>query len=325
MYYFTDEKRNERLEQLRLLGAKNGFELLSAVYGWNVKMVWKNKNGDIIERSPRYIKMHGWTVQAKVAKGRKMTSEEHLQELSDIAKSKGGKLISTKYINCHTKLEFEDSCGYTFFARPHKIKNGEWSPFISSSEELCRQVFEFIFNTSFKQNWNIIKIEKRKFQLDGFNNNVIINKNSYQIGFEYQGWKSHRDDEKTINRDNLKKQYCENNGIILFIIEKLESEIRYDSEKLFNYIKNIIYTKLLEENILFNIPYNNDFKINFERLYKNKKILYDLKQFGLENGYELLSTEYVDCKKKLKWKRISDGLEFDRSPTYIKSYGWLFF
>jgi hypothetical protein len=46
------------------------------------------------------------------------------------------------------------------------------------------------------------------------------------------------------------------------------------------------------------------------------------KQIGEENGCELLSTEYKNSRQKLKWKRKSDGLVFERSPHKIGSVGF---
>lgn len=46
------------------------------------------------------------------------------------------------------------------------------------------------------------------------------------------------------------------------------------------------------------------------------------KQIGEENGCELLSTEYKNSRQKLRWKRKSDGLVFERSPHKIGSVGF---
>ena len=60
---------------------------------------------------------------------------KELQIIKEIAESKGGKLISTEYINTHAKLEFEDSAGRRFFmaATDVKGKNGRWSGYESGN------------------------------------------------------------------------------------------------------------------------------------------------------------------------------------------------
>ena len=50
-----------------------------------------------------------------------------LIELSLIAEARGGKLISTEYINIDTKLEWECSEGHRWWQKPDHIKNtGTW-------------------------------------------------------------------------------------------------------------------------------------------------------------------------------------------------------
>lgn len=53
---------------------------------------------------------------------------KYLQELQAIAESKGGKLLSTEYINSHAKYKFLDELGNEFEAKGYSIKNGRWSP-----------------------------------------------------------------------------------------------------------------------------------------------------------------------------------------------------
>jgi hypothetical protein len=53
---------------------------------------------------------------------------KYLLQLSEIAKSKGGKLLSDTYTNCHDKYKFEDELGNIFEAKGYSIKNGRWSP-----------------------------------------------------------------------------------------------------------------------------------------------------------------------------------------------------
>jgi len=46
-----------------------------------------------------------------------------IEEMQTIAKSRGGKCLSKKYVNKSTKLEWECSKGHRWFASPNNVKN----------------------------------------------------------------------------------------------------------------------------------------------------------------------------------------------------------
>jgi hypothetical protein len=51
-----------------------------------------------------------------------------LEKTKNIAESKGGKCLSTKYIDSDTKLEYECKNGHRWFVRPSNIARGIWCP-----------------------------------------------------------------------------------------------------------------------------------------------------------------------------------------------------
>ncbi len=64
-------------------------------------------------------------------------TEDKLKELQELAKFRGGKLLSEKYINAVTKMEWQCEKGHTWMASPNNIKNntkgregnkGNWCP-----------------------------------------------------------------------------------------------------------------------------------------------------------------------------------------------------
>ena len=48
--------------------------------------------------------------------------------MQKIAEERGGKCLSNKYINAHTKLEWQCAEGHQWEASPDKIKQGTWCP-----------------------------------------------------------------------------------------------------------------------------------------------------------------------------------------------------
>ncbi|MBC7476381.1 MAG: hypothetical protein H7263_19015 [Candidatus Sericytochromatia bacterium] len=130
---------------------KIGFEVINNDYHLNViKRIAEDKGGKLISnkyinnstklefedskrrrffKTPLQIKSNDWSIFEKKENKRNI----HYNILKKIAEDKGGKLISTEYINNNTKLEFEDDRKNRFMSSPDKIKNGVWSPYISGN------------------------------------------------------------------------------------------------------------------------------------------------------------------------------------------------
>ena len=52
-----------------------------------------------------------------------------IEEMQALAAKKGGKCLSTQYINAMTKLKWQCAEGHIWEARPNNIKNGgTWCP-----------------------------------------------------------------------------------------------------------------------------------------------------------------------------------------------------
>jgi hypothetical protein len=55
-----------------------------------------------------------------------------IQEMQNLAKSRGGRCLSKKYVDNKTKLKWQCSKGHLWEARPHDIKDGNtWCPICS--------------------------------------------------------------------------------------------------------------------------------------------------------------------------------------------------
>jgi hypothetical protein len=49
-----------------------------------------------------------------------------IQEMHNLAKIKGGKCLSTKYLNNKTKLKWQCADGHVWDAVPYSISQGKW-------------------------------------------------------------------------------------------------------------------------------------------------------------------------------------------------------
>ena len=71
--------------------------------------------------------------------------------MQSLAKERGDKCLSNKYVNNLTNLNWECIKGHTWKAKPGQVKRGSWCPKCNThlNEEICRVTFEQIFNDRF--------------------------------------------------------------------------------------------------------------------------------------------------------------------------------
>ena len=107
----------------KLAKSKSG-KCLSTVYRGNlVKLEWECEKGHRWEATPGSVKSGAWCHECGGSK--KLT----IEEMQVLAKSRGGKCLSKKYVNARTKLEWECAEGHQWMTTPSKIKNrGQWCP-----------------------------------------------------------------------------------------------------------------------------------------------------------------------------------------------------
>lgn len=122
-----DRERKE-LQIINEIAESKGGKLLSTVYIHCEKnLEFLDKEGNYFKKPAIRIKKNEWS---PFENGRVINNPEyHLNKLRKIAEGKGGKLISTEYINGNTKLELEDKNGMRFFMRGTDLRRNHWSPY----------------------------------------------------------------------------------------------------------------------------------------------------------------------------------------------------
>lgn len=122
----TPELKQQRLFELQKTAADRGGKLLSTEYiNTKTKYKFECANGHTWATSVDVIRGGSWCKKCAT----KIVSEsqkDNLQTFIDIAISKGGKCLSTEYINATNKLIFKCSEGHRWLGRPQGIKRGTW-------------------------------------------------------------------------------------------------------------------------------------------------------------------------------------------------------
>lgn len=111
------------IDDMQELAKKRNGKCLSDQYnGTKGSLVWQCNLGHIWRASPSSIKYKGaWCHEC--GRSKKLT----IEQMQELAKSNGGKCLSTMYVNARSKLLWECSAGHQWFATPSKIRNaGRW-------------------------------------------------------------------------------------------------------------------------------------------------------------------------------------------------------
>lgn len=220
----------------------------------------------------------------------------NIENVKDLVEQRGGKLITTKYKNIDSTLEFQCSKGHRFKNTFNHIKHGkQWCPTCnkgSKSEEITRTTFEQLFGYPFPKYrpvWLRNSLGNR-MEIDGYCKEL-------RIGFEYQG-RQHFDLElfgndlkKRRADDKLKKKLCSQNNLKLFIItHKMEYQDfpKYIQKQA---IKLGVALPVNFSNIsvdIYKAYIRNDRIVELQELLKPKKILVLSKKYlGSNKGVDL--------------------------------------
>ena len=117
--------RKLTIEEMRQLASQRDGKCLSTVYEASyVDLEWECKNGHRWFAPPKSVKQGYWCNQCVVNSRKKSIEDMHV-----LAKKKGGKCLSTQYVNSGTHLLWECRKGHQWCAIPHAINGGTWCPF----------------------------------------------------------------------------------------------------------------------------------------------------------------------------------------------------
>ncbi|MBP9749366.1 MAG: hypothetical protein KBD21_01395 [Candidatus Pacebacteria bacterium] len=111
------------IEQMYELAKKHGGKCLSTKYiNAGTKLKWQCANGHIWESTPNKIQQGRWCAKCS----RRYPLD--MMEMQEIATKRGGRCLSTKYINARTRLRWQCSQGHEWEAVPDSVKRGTWCP-----------------------------------------------------------------------------------------------------------------------------------------------------------------------------------------------------
>jgi len=119
------------IDEMQEIAQERGGRCLSSEYiDARTNLLWECEKGHRWKAKPLHVKSSTWCpicARKKVGKSQRLT----IEEMQELAKRKGGKCLSKKYIGAYTKLTWQCEKGHTWDAAPYAIKTGEWCPVCS--------------------------------------------------------------------------------------------------------------------------------------------------------------------------------------------------
>ena len=114
---------NYSIQDMHNLANKYGGKCLSAKYiNANTKLKWQCKKEHVWESTSSSVRQGHWCLECSGSKKKNIYDMQHL------AKMRGGKCLSTEYVNNKTKLKWKCNKGHIWEAVPSSVATRTWCP-----------------------------------------------------------------------------------------------------------------------------------------------------------------------------------------------------
>lgn len=312
-------KKKLDIEEMRRIAEKRGGKCLSIRYtDAHTKLLWECGNGHRWIAKPGMIKHGNW---CRKCSGYAKLS---IEEMRKIAGERGGRCLSSTYIDNKAPLKWKCSVGHTWPANANSIKSGRWCPECSAGfgERICRAFFEQLFDEKFPviyPKW-LINDRGNRMELDGYSK-------SLQVAFEHQGSQHYttstvfiRTKEKLKYRqldDKLKKYLCAQRGIVLIHVPEIPARLPIEQ------VKKFIKKECIKHGVSLPLDFSTR-TIDLRKAYSTsgtKEALDRMRMVAKKKGGKCLSDIYVNSKTPLSWQCVK-GHRWDTAPQVILKGCW---
>jgi len=118
-----DVYRRDDIKKMQDLAESRGGKCLSKVYiNSQTKLTWQCKEGHIWKAIPASVSFGRWCRECTGLK------KGTIEDMQNLAESKGGKCLSNEYIDANTKLIWQCNLGHIWELRPASVTMGDWCP-----------------------------------------------------------------------------------------------------------------------------------------------------------------------------------------------------
>ncbi len=287
------------LDEMQKIAKSRGGKCLSKEYFNNrTKLEWQCANGHRWFAAPKDVKKGTWCFYCSSTK---LT----IEEMQEIAKSRGGKCLSRDYLGIFTKLEWECAKKHRWQAQPNDIRKGGWCPYCSG--RLSRTIEEFQL---------IAELEGGKCLSTEYVKDLIPLRFRCSEGHEWEAIGS-----------NIKKgTWCPVCSNRKYSIREMQEIAESQNGKCLS--KGVITRKTRvefqckEKHVFRALPRAIEFGMWCPKCFGDKLYTIEgMKEIAKMRGGDCLSKEYLGVTKKLKWT-----CEFSHTwtalPNPIRDGGW---
>lgn len=251
---------------------------------------------------------------------------QSIQDMLILAKNRGGKCLSQKYVTARKPLKWQCNLKHKpWQASSDDIKRGRWCPECSDGlgERICRKYFEAIFKAPFPSiRPDFLKNPKtgNNLELDGY-------APSLNLAFEHQGRQHYYTTsrfsgdkaslEKRQKMDSLKRKLCFQHNVKLIEVPSVPDTLPLP--KLLDFLKD----QALKLKITF--PYGfeeNQLDLSNAFSPSSYELLTNLKKHGEVKGGKCLSKHYLGYHGKLAWQCHLMHAPWLASPAKILAGRW---
>ena len=239
-------KEKLNLEDIKKECLKHNIECLEEKYVNNAtKMKFKCKCGNVYEARWRDIKSHNQWQCPKCSGNEKL----NLEDIKKECKEHGVECLEERYENNYTKMKFRCKCGNIYEAAWNIVKrNNQWqcskcSKAMPRGEVLTQKYLDsknILYTTQDSLGCTNPKTDKNlpfDFVIRNNNETIIIEIDGEQHYRSVEYFGGEKGFESTQYRDDIKNEFCKNNGYKLYRIRWQGGD---DEEKLIQQLENIM-------------------------------------------------------------------------------------
>ena len=261
------------------------------------------------------VRLNG-TWCAKCASQRQRVTLETVREL---ARTRGGELLSEEYVNAHAVLTWKCAAGHIFRANWNHVTRPGWCPACQErrGERIVRAHFEALFGRTFPKSrpaW-LKGLSGKPLELDGFSEEL-------SIAFEHQGMHHYR----TVNHygratnlsrvqahDAIKRRLCRKHGIALIEVPEVGSKTPLRNLRAF-IVERCAELSVSIPRSRIAVPIDTD--TTFATLAENERFA-EIKTLVESRGGVLLSEQYLGARRPVR-VRCKCGHEWEAAYHTLK-------
>ncbi len=250
-----------------------------------------------------------------------MTRKSTIEDMRVLAESRGGKCLSSEYINNHTRLQWQCQEGHVWENTPAHIKSGQWCPKCGKKERADTQ------RGSIQEMQEIAQQRGGTCLSPEYINAHTKLKWQCQEGHMWENTPAHIKSGQWCPRCAAQKNALERR----LTIEEMQEIARQRGGTCLSTQYVNISTKLkwqCKEGHIWEAVPNTIRKGHWcpkcarqETANKRKPSIEEMQELAKQRGGTCLSTEYINAKTKLRWQ-CKEGHIWETIPTNIKQGKW---